>query len=336
MTHIINTQAIILFIQGKSYRVEKTDRKYAKIIKTFDLPSEDQENAVLAILNPVETKADIAALVAGKEGFTVVDGEVYYKGERLPKALATKIASLLREELPVKHFELFWDNLSQNPSSTAVDELMDFLEYKELPITEDGCFIAYKGVNHDFWSSSGNLRTKVLKGEVDGQGRILNTIGAEIEVLRRDVDDDRRKHCSHGLHVGSLDYASTFCSKTLVVKVNPKDVVSVPEDCHCQKCRVSAYKVLSEYKYEIESPVVREDGKDDVVTNFGEERNEFTEKIEAYLERKADNEEYEVPLRKIQAIFSPEWPSRQRVLDALQVLGEYWEEDDNGKVVVYL
>lgn len=338
MTYIINTTAIILFINGRSIRVEKTDIRYPSIIAVFDLPKEEQEDAVEAIMAPA-----VSAIkkIKGAEGFEIIEGVVYYKDQKLPAALSKKVASIITDGLPIHHFEKFWELLQQNPSSSSVNELMDFLEYKELPITEDGHFLAYKGVENDFWSRSGNPDTVVLQGTVDKSGRILNTIGETIEVQRRDVDDDRRKHCSHGLHVGSLDYASDFAYKLIVVKVNPADVVSVPTDYSCQKARVSKYVVLSEYVDEIKASVTDAAGiplaesKTQQAEDLREEHSDFTKRVDNYLDRKKDEGYDEVTIRQIQNSFSPEYPSRQRVYDALQTLGYGWEEED-GVVIVPL
>ena len=141
--------------------------------------------------------------------------------------------------------------------------------------------------------------------------------------------DDRRNHCSHGLHVGSLDYASDFSrGKLVVVKVNPKDVVSVPSDCACQKCRVSAYKVVSVFEQEIKAPVVDEDNEP-VESESIKNRSEFVQRVENYLLKKAKNGENIVSVKKIQNSFSPDYPSRNRVLDALDELGYYWIESDD-------
>lgn len=334
MTHIINTSAIILFMGSKRARVEKSDPRYAKIVSTFDLPVEDQEDAILAILNPKEVSL---TKIHGQNGFEIVGDAVFYKGEELPSALAVKIASIVRDGLPIENFEKFWENLQLNDSASSVSELMQFLEYKELPITEDGCFLAYKGLLSNYWSIHGNQNTKVVSGEVDGEGRIFNGIGEYIEVRRRDVDDNRNHHCSFGLHVGSLEYASSFGQgKLVVVKVNPKDVVSVPTDYNCQKCRVSAYTVVSDYEGEITSSVVDADGQDTVVPNTTKQRTDFVSRIDAYLDRKRDEGCSEVTMRQIQAIFSPEWPARTRILDALQSLSENWYVDDEGVYVVEL
>lgn len=331
MQYITNANAIILILSsGENVRVEKTDARYAKIINTFSLPKDEQEVAVKLIINPL--------VAVEAKGFVITQDDVRYQGESLPKPLVTKILSIVRDGLPVEHFEKFWERLEKNPSSESVNELIDFLSYKELPITEDGHFIAYRGVGSDYFSIHGNLETKVLQGEVDSQGRIKNAIGATIEVRRRDVDDNRGNGCSQGLHVGSLDYAASWGPKVIVVKIDPADVVSVPKDCGCQKCRVSKYEVLYDFVGEITSSVVRDDGTDDLVDEVEEDTstadyNAFIEKVAQYLERKAEEGFEEVTVRQIQNSFSPVWPSKESVLDAVQQL---WYGLDDSNTIVYL
>ena len=327
MQYIINNKAIVLFINNKPVKVEKTDPRFSKIVQAFDLPSNEQESEILSVLSDkVETDKPV-------EDFQFKGDEVYLSGEKLPNVLAKKVISLYKNDLPISIFKNFWKNLRENPSNSSVNELYEFLEYKELPITEDGCFLAYKGLDNNFWSVSGNKETKVLKGQVDKDGKIYNGIGETIEVVRRDVDDDRRNHCSHGLHVGSHDYASSFSKgKMVVVKVNPKDVVSVPNDYNCQKCRVSSYTVVSEYKEEISASAVKEDNTPMKSVSV-EKRDDFITRVGDYLSRQAEKGAESVSVRKIQNSFSPEYPSRQRVLDALDSLGYYWFEDENGYTV---
>lgn len=322
-SYIINQAGIVLFLDNKPVKLEKGSSQYAKIIEAFDLPENEQEAAIRKALEKTAERAE-------KNGFKISPEEVSYKGETLPKALAEKVRSIHREGLPLNLFEKFWQNIQDNPSSSSVRELYDFLAYKELPITDDGCFLAYKGLESDFWSISGNKDTKVVKGQIDNRGRILNSVGAEIEVKRRDVDDNRDHHCSFGLHVGSLDYARGFArGSVVVVKVNPKDVVSVPTDYNCQKCRVSAYKVVSVFEQEIKAPVVDEDNEP-VQNETVQKRSEFVERVEKYLENCKKKGYSAVCIRKIQNSFSPEYPSRNRVLDALDELGYFWYEGEEG------
>lgn len=324
MTYITNANAITLFFSnGERVRVEKINKNYAKVLKAFELPKEDQEQVIRDLLKPVEITKDAIKY----DGFEVVDDTVFYQGEELPPALVTKVLSIIRDGLPLEHFEKFWKRLEKNPSSSSVNELIDFLSYKELPITEDGFFIAYRGVDTDYYSIHGNTKTKVIQGEVDPSGRILNSIGSTIEVNRRQVDDNREVGCSYGLHVGSLDYASSWGPKVIVVKVDPADVVSVPKDSSCQKCRVCKYEVLYDFVGEITSSVVSYDGEDDVVTNDENERQEFIQKVSNYIQRKIEEGYDEITVRQIQNSFSPIWPSRESVLDALQELWVDWDED---------
>jgi hypothetical protein len=48
--------------------------------------------------------------------------------------------------------------------------------------------------------------------------------------------------------LGSHEYANSFkgSGRMLVVKINPKDVVSVPGDCSHQKLRTCRYEVIAE------------------------------------------------------------------------------------------
>jgi hypothetical protein len=315
MKYIINNTGIVFFVNGKPIKIEKSSAQYARVIRIFDLPENEQEEALEKAL---ETNLN-------QDGFEINGSEVSYKGELLPEVLSSKIFSLIKEGLPVSLFAKFWENLKQNPSSSSVRELYDFLAYKELPLTEDGCFLAYKGLCEDYWSVSGNTKTKVSKGQVDKGGRILNKIGEEIEVVRHDVDDNRNHHCSFGLHVGSLDYASDFSrGKIVVVKVNPKNVVSVPQDYNCQKCRVSAYKVVSDFSKEISCSATSEDGED-LISEDVSERNVFVDRVESYLLKKKSQGITSLSVQQIQNSFSPDYPSRNRVLDAVNELGYIWD-----------
>jgi hypothetical protein len=336
VTYITNASAIILLLSnGEKIRVEKTDKIYAKILKTFELPKDEQESAVKGIINPISNIAS--------KGFVIDGNNITFRGEALPQALVTKLLSIISDGLPVEHFEKFWERLRENPSAQSVAELTDFLSYKELPITEEGYLIAYKGVRSDYYSSTGNTETRVIQGTVDETGHIYNGIGEVIEVARNHVDDNRENECSFGLHCGSLDYARGFAPKLILVKVDPKDVVSVPKDCSFQKCRVSKYEVVSDYVDEITTSVVDENGQDTLETieddteEVNAEYDATIQKIEAYLEKKSEAGFDQVTIRQIQNIFSPNWVTKETVKNALQVLWYTWEYDDElGTDVVYL
>ena len=56
----------------------------------------------------------------------------------------------MREGLPFEPLVKLFENLMKNISYQTRTQLYDFLEHKNLPITEDGCFLAYKAVNSDY------------------------------------------------------------------------------------------------------------------------------------------------------------------------------------------
>ncbi len=132
----------------------------------------------------------------------------------------------------------FVENLMLNSSHSSVAELYDFLDACNLPITSDGYFLAYKKVRFDY--------KDIYSGTFD------NSVGMAPRMERWQVDDNRHQTCSVGLHCCSYDYLEHYGSTTkdshrvVVVKVNPRDVVSVPSDYNNQKMRVSSYKVIDE------------------------------------------------------------------------------------------
>ena len=250
--YIVSESTATLLYEGKPYTLESSQPNFEPFKKA--LISGDFETAIdyLDIRKQVEAFAD---------GDLVVDkGAVYYHGQRLHGKVIDKLLDLLGSGLDVgSAFVKFVKNLLDNPSNNSVEELYDFLSYKQLPIDDDGYVIGYKGVCSDYWSQSGNKHTIVLQGQTNERGQIKNVVGSTIEVARNCVDDNRENGCSHGLHIGSFDYANDWAmnGKLLLVRFNPRDAVSVPSDCSCQKLRVCKYEILKEIpreESEIEAP----------------------------------------------------------------------------------
>lgn len=154
----------------------------------------------------------------------------------------------------------FLEKVSTNPALESIDALYRWISNGELTIHEDGDFLAYKGVNRD---SEGNAvsvssGTAFVNG-VEHKGNIPNAIGSVITMPRSVVDARGFVGCSVGLHAGKSSYAFDFGSGgTILVKINPRDVVSVPTDCGSQKLRVCRYVVLREIESVLDFRVYRE------------------------------------------------------------------------------
>jgi hypothetical protein len=246
-------------LHGAPYRILESDARFGAVMKA--LSEKDIEALEVAV---VQTQDQAIMKMISIDGMTATTEGVVFKGVQLHGVVVEKIKSLMQNGFDANRVVYFLRWLQDNSSSSSVLELYDFMSYKELPITPEGYLIAYKGVGADGYSINGDLETIVLQGHVDSSGRILNNVGATIQVLRHQVDDNRNHGCSRGLHVGSWDYAQHWAGpdgKVLTVRVNPKDVVSVPIDCQHQKMRVCEYEVLDSVTSEIESPAYEDEGE---------------------------------------------------------------------------
>ena len=170
---------------------------------------------------------------------------IRYKGELVHNHVVDRILAFMQNGLPYKPLLNFLDKLMANPSRRAVNELYTFLEHKNMPLTADGNFQAYKSVSADFLDHH--------------TGKFSNKVGSVLEMVRNTVCDDANVGCSYGFHAGSLEYAKSFGgvgSRLLIVEINPADVVSVPLDSSCQKLRTAKYKVVSEFVRPLDEPLV--------------------------------------------------------------------------------
>ena len=129
----------------------------------------------------------------------------------------------------------FIKKIHQNPDQNAIVDLYDFICYNQMPIEEDGDFLAYKWVKDDYYDCHSHTNR--------------NRIGDIVEFPRQKCDPDRNHVCSTGLHFCSKDYGQ-FGSRLMVIKINPRDVISIPTDYHLAKGRCCRYEVVDEIKDE--------------------------------------------------------------------------------------
>ena len=225
--YIIQGNNIVVVIGNKSYTVSKTHLTYQKVLDA--IKAQDWE-AVKAVVDPKKV-----VLNYGKGNVSVQGETLYWKGEQLNGGLAVRMIQMLQDGFPIEPMVAFMENLFTNPSKRAVTELYGFLEKNNLPITPDGHFLAYKKVRKDFLD--------IHSGTMD------NSVGQVLEMERNAVDDDKDRTCSTGLHFCGMSYLPHFggCdSRTVIVKINPRDVVSIPSDYNDAKGRACRYEVIGE------------------------------------------------------------------------------------------
>jgi len=245
----LNTLTVILNNGEQIVPVRSDNPRWKEIlelVKQFDTTPEGKvvgpEDKLLALLS---LKAIVETYSVGQ--LSVNPTGVTYRGQPLHTIDSARVMAFLRDGLPFKPIANYMARKMANPSARAISELYTFLEHKNMPITPEGKIIAYKGIQNTMYSVMGNTATVVISGTVDSGGHLLNEIGAVIEVERSSVDDNFNNGCSFGLHAGSLQYATGWGQRVVLVEIDPADVVSVPSDCNCQKLRCCKYKVIGEY-----------------------------------------------------------------------------------------
>lgn len=196
---------------------------------------------------------------------------------RLGKKLSQALGSDPENEARIRAMVRFLIRAEENPSMPDSDKLYRWIFSEKLTLTPDGHFLGYKSVSknperdlseveitlpngdqekadyahtmHDgdvYWShfSGGGITNGV-----EFPGQVPQWVGAVVEMPRDKVDSRGHVECSVGLHVGTYGYASQFYSgagsQLLLVKVDPKDVVSVP-DYDFTKLRACRYTVVGE------------------------------------------------------------------------------------------
>lgn len=217
------------------------------------LVSDDTHTNVPDVIEAAQAGEDVADLVdVGRaiqrkfddvvQGRVAVrGGVVYFDDDPMDGAVAKAIVRFLEEGEDVTPLVKFMENIMANPQEHSREQFYRWIDHHDFPINDDGCIVAYKGVT--------DTRKSIHSGGayVDGEwvtGRIPNEHGSVITMGRSDVAHDPNTACHTGLHAGTWDYASSFGSVVLHVLINPRDVVSVPNDCESQKVRVCRYEVL--------------------------------------------------------------------------------------------
>ena len=227
---------------------EMTFQKACDYIRHIQMESDDKKEELIEQLIILISPTRI--IPKQTHGRIVIEhGIVKFDGEPIHNAVTENILWGLNEGYNVTPYMAFLEKLDENPSHRAVNELFGFIEKHKLVINEDGDILAYKKVQENFFD--------IHSGTID------NSIGNIVKVKRNAVDDNFGLLCSQGLHCCSFDYLPHYSSahnnRVLLIKIHPRDVVSIPEHGGA-KMRVCEYEVLREIPYNHgESDVLTED-----------------------------------------------------------------------------
>lgn len=223
--YIVQGNNIVVVINNQPHTISKTHLSYQRVLDAI------KSNDWTTVQDIIEPKKIV--LNYGQGNVSIQGEKLFWKGQEMHNALTTRMIAMLQEEFPIEPLVLFMENLMNNPSKRAVTELYGFLEKNNLPITPDGHFLAYKKVREDYLDVH--------------SGTMNNSVGSIVEMERNMVDDDKNNTCSTGLHFCSQSYLNSFGgNRTMILKINPRDVVSIPSDYNDSKGRACRYEVIGE------------------------------------------------------------------------------------------
>lgn len=256
MQYTLTNDTVTVFVKGEPHSVTKGAPNYLKLREAVLREDWDAVPGLLTVEKAVETwiatatqnqvpatpaPTPVAPVQATPAQATPVptakvevkDERVVIDGEALPRDLNDRILKMTAKGESALGLINFWKRLKRNPNPHSVQQLFGFLQHTGIPIQEDGTFLAYKGVRRDFRDQH--------------SGMFDNSPGKTIKMDRSKVSSDPNTACHVGLHVGALGYARSFAAQCIIVRVDPANVVCVPNDHSQQKMRTCEYTVVGLY-----------------------------------------------------------------------------------------
>jgi hypothetical protein len=234
---IITEKTISFFARQRMYNLSATAAEFGELRAALQTPI-DQDHDLDVLVALCDVRHALALKSRGEIVFDEQTQTIVWQGQPLANIWVDKILDyrqLGEDYTPI------WNALGRlvkNPTPEAVQRLPIFLERTALGFLPDGRFLAFKGVDNQFYSKH---------QAVDGS-RFRHLIGDVCEMPREAVDADPNVTCSRGLHVGAPGYVKQHYSgatdKLVLCAVGPEDVVAVPTDYNGEKMRVCKYTVI--------------------------------------------------------------------------------------------
>lgn len=228
INYILGSDSITVYLDSNSYTINRQAETFEPVLEAVRADDTDMLRGIVNLRKTIH-----ASLVTGSDKVRIVGNSIFCGEHEVSGLISSRIFDILRMGLDATSMIKFLENLMENPSNRAVNELFGFLDSCKLPITADGHFLAYKRINDDYTDCH--------------TGTFNNSPGQVLEMPRNRVDEDKDRTCSSGFHFCSYDYLKHFWGDRIVVlKINPRDVVAIPSDYNNAKGRTARYEVVDE------------------------------------------------------------------------------------------
>ena len=226
--------SVTVVFRGMPFSVPSDSISYESLVEA--LVSDDVETVEEVLF----AGARLAEALAEFGDVEVHSGHVTYQGEEVHGYLVDQILFAQQNGVDVDPFANFLNNVMQNPNPRARQDLFLWRERSNMPLTSDGCILAWRTVRADY---------------LDHHSATMdNSVGAIVEQDRDLCDSNPDQTCSSGLHFCAQSYLRHFGgsdSRLMVVKINPADVVAFPRDYDMAKGRCCRFEVVDEVPQEL-------------------------------------------------------------------------------------
>lgn len=227
---IFREDEVIVALNGIPYTIDVDDSRYDAVCEAIN----HKDEGILSDLLSNKRRYDHIQGEFQRDGISYGEGTYMYLGTPIPMNISEYLSDAIHRgsAQPVINFI---KNLFDNPNHDTRHGLFEFMDRNKLPITDDGCFMAYKVVSSNYLDKhSGTMR---------------NAVGDKLFVPWGQVDTNPDVTCSRGLHVCSYHYSTSFYNdgdRVIAVKVNPADVGAIPYDYDASKVRTRGYEVVAD------------------------------------------------------------------------------------------
>lgn len=246
INYISRDDEIIVVLDGTPFVVAYDDPRYDSVIEAI----EDEDEELLDEILSIQSRATKMFKDLVEHGIEYVGGVYTYLGNEIELDLTSYLRSAIDSGnfMPVVRFIT---RLFENPSDDTRRRLFSFMRHNQMPIDDDGRFLAYKAVRSDYFDKH--------------SGSVYNGVGTKLPVLAwSQIDTDSNRTCSRGYHACSKEYIVGYGNsgfwkeeagdRVVVVAINPEDVGAIPADYNNSKLRCRTYEVIAD----ITADVVKE------------------------------------------------------------------------------
>lgn len=232
--YIMSEDSVTVYFNGLPDTIDKTHQNFDAVIKEIRNENWDAVEVLINIPRGVERYS--------KGNIQIINSEFYFKGHLLTDYLCDRIISMLDDGMNIDLMVAYFENLMENPDPRARADQFKWIEKGKMPITNDGYIVAYKKVRGDLKSYHNG---KWVGDTFHPNQYYSHNIGDVCEMPRDKCNSNPNETCSDGLHFCSFSYLESYCGdKTVMLKIHPRDIVSIPTDYNFAKARCCRYEVL--------------------------------------------------------------------------------------------